>query len=228
MTGVECQIDGCTSPKRARGWCSKHYKRWQTHGDPLAVFWERGNPEANFWAKVQRGDPGECWPFTGYITVDGYGQFMVRQVPTAAHRYAYQLAGGTIPAGLGIDHMCHNREPSCTKGSLCPHRRCVNPGHLVPATQSENSRRGRTGGDKAAEQAAKTHCPQGHPYDEANTILARNGVGNLGRKCRTCERRRKREAMALKRATPEGRQRHNEYMREHMRARRAVAKQQQV
>lgn len=31
-----CSIDDCESPKFARGWCSKHYSRWQRHGDPLA------------------------------------------------------------------------------------------------------------------------------------------------------------------------------------------------
>lgn len=30
----------------------------------------------------------------------------------------------------------------------------------------------------------KTHCPQGHPYDEANTIRHSNG----GRNCRACSR----------------------------------------
>lgn len=31
-----CSIEGCPAPRLARGWCGKHYKRWQVHGDPLA------------------------------------------------------------------------------------------------------------------------------------------------------------------------------------------------
>ncbi|MES5383891.1 NUMOD4 motif-containing HNH endonuclease [Mycolicibacterium conceptionense] len=35
-------------------------------------------------------------------------------------------------------------------------------------------------------QAFKTHCVNGHPYDEANTAITRRG----GRRCRQCERDR--------------------------------------
>jgi hypothetical protein len=31
-----CKIDGCGGARRARGWCSIHYCRWQRHGDPLS------------------------------------------------------------------------------------------------------------------------------------------------------------------------------------------------
>lgn len=33
-----CSIEGCENPVQARGWCSKHYKRWSEYGDPLADF----------------------------------------------------------------------------------------------------------------------------------------------------------------------------------------------
>lgn len=40
-----------------------------------------------------------------------------------------------------------------------------------------------------------THCPQGHPYDEANTIYATGG----GRKCRLCVQERQRRWQARNR-----------------------------
>lgn len=32
-----CIIPGCGKFRSARGWCSTHYSRWRTHGDPLAA-----------------------------------------------------------------------------------------------------------------------------------------------------------------------------------------------
>jgi hypothetical protein len=32
-----CSIEGCESPVNAKGWCKKHYARWQRTGDPLAT-----------------------------------------------------------------------------------------------------------------------------------------------------------------------------------------------
>lgn len=29
-----CSISGCSNPARKRGWCTKHYQRWQVNGDP--------------------------------------------------------------------------------------------------------------------------------------------------------------------------------------------------
>ena len=38
MTGPKvCAIDECGRPAVARGWCHKHYKRFQTHGSPHIV-----------------------------------------------------------------------------------------------------------------------------------------------------------------------------------------------
>lgn len=34
---MTCSIDDCTAPVWARGWCQKHYTRWQRHGDPTVV-----------------------------------------------------------------------------------------------------------------------------------------------------------------------------------------------
>lgn len=31
----QCAVDGCDSPAKTRGWCTKHYGRWKAHGNPL-------------------------------------------------------------------------------------------------------------------------------------------------------------------------------------------------
>ena len=71
--------------------------------------------------------------------------------------------------GLEIDHLCRRRG-------------CAQPLHLEPVTGLENMRRGIVG----RVNRAKTHCPQGHPYDEANTHQSRSGRRN----CRACARDR--------------------------------------
>lgn len=86
-----------------------------------------------------------------------------------AHRLMFELHRGPIPTGLQIDHLC--RQPLC-----------VNPDHLEPVTSAENTRRGK---------ALITHCPAGHPYDDANTYLAERPTGSA-RHCRTCLAIRKR------------------------------------
>lgn len=32
--GKRCAVEGCDTSARARGWCGKHYQRWQIHGSP--------------------------------------------------------------------------------------------------------------------------------------------------------------------------------------------------
>lgn len=116
-------------------------------------------------------DQSGCWIWTGAAT-KGYGQVKRNGIQHAAHRYAYQHLVGPIPAGLVLDHLCRET-------------RCVNPAHLEPVTNAENIRRGRVG----LNESTKTHCPQGHPYDETNTYSWKNGW----RQCRACRLVRQRE-----------------------------------
>lgn len=118
-----------------------------------------------------------CWEWSGCRNPDGYGMvsfnYKIRQV----HRIVYEHFVGLIPAGLEPDHLCRNRA-------------CSNYEHLEPVTHRVNVLRGE---GLAARQIARTNCPQGHPYSEANTRLYKGH-----RHCRECGREATRQSKRRK------------------------------
>lgn len=179
-----------------------------------------------FRSKVQIGTG--CWLWVACKTRLGYGRYGrggraggVAQ----AHRYAYELTFGVLPAELVVDHLCRNAS-------------CVRPDHLEAVVQGDNLRRGATtnvvgwcrrglhewiaanqyveaNGAKrcrpcrqATERAQspgiafalRTHCPQGHPYEGTNVRVSRDGH----RSCKTCHRDRERVRYHERRAIQRG------------------------
>ena len=135
-----------------------------------------------------------CWIWQSVLTDSGHGRFSIGGRYYMAHRVAYEDARGPIPADLTLDHFRLNPGP---RQAPCS-RACINPEHVEPATMRENILRGAT---LAAKQAATTHCPRGHAYDEANTAPQHNGHGRRCRECHRIGRRAwKRKARAKKRA----------------------------
>jgi hypothetical protein len=124
-----------------------------------------------FWAKVRKTDT--CWLWTASGDRNGYGLFWNGDKLVYAHRYAYELLVGPIPAGLTIDHLCET--PAC-----------VWPTHLEPVMLAVNILRGN---GPTAINARKTHCPQRHPLLGGNLYIRPDGSG---RDCLTCRRVRNR------------------------------------
>lgn len=123
--------------------------------------------EERFWSKVRKG-PG-CWEWTASKR-NGYGQFCFEGKSSKAHRVAWRMANGPIPAGKIICHKCDNRV-------------CVNPAHLFLGTHSDNIRDAVNKGRQW--QTKKTHCKRGHAYTAQNTYLI-PGKRYSGRYCKAC------------------------------------------
>ena len=118
-----------------------------------------------------------CWEWLGYVATNGYGHVSWEGKVVRVHRLMWTLTGRDLPEHEGgrrleLDHLCRNRA-------------CCNPDHLELVSHRENLMRGDT---LPAAQAAKTHCPQGHPYAGANLYINPKGK----RECRECKRDRMR------------------------------------
>ena len=173
LGGVGCSVDGCTYKqwRITRGLCGTHYQHALASGTvtrPLA----KSVTERLLSGLVTRSTG--CIEWTRGANDSGYGQIRDGRKVHYTHRLAWALANGPIPDDVSVLHHCDN--PPCCQ---------TNPtesypeGHLFLGTSAENMQdmiaKGRGNNQK------KTHCPQGHPYSEANTYM------NQGRRnCRTC------------------------------------------
>lgn len=125
----------------------------------------------------------DCWTLPGgKVNPEGYRYVIWNDQTTMGHRLSYELFVGPIPDSLYVLHSCDNPP-------------CCNPVHLRTGTLRDNYRDMYERGRFRSGQAEKTHCPQGHPYDKANTMIYESR-----RYCRAC---------------------HKVYSREHQRRRRA-------
>lgn len=124
-----------------------------------------------------------CKLWTGAKTKDGYGNKRIGTKTYRVHRLAWIEARGPIPPET--PHVLHR----------CDNRVCYEVEHLFLGTNADNvADRVAKGRNGLNDNVTKTHCPQGHPYNEENTRLEPWGSsGKVRRKCRVCDRDRHRE-----------------------------------
>ena len=131
-----------------------------------------------FWAKVSKDTKLDarglqCWVWTAAHNRQGYGVINIAGDTKLAHRVIWEEEYGSVSDGKQVNHHCDN--PPCIRLS-----------HLYAGTHQDNMRdmvQRNTGRKETNPRSLKTHCPQGHPYNEENTYLY---AGTRG--CRVCSR----------------------------------------
>ena len=114
--------------------------------------------------KVDFQDDG-CWEWQGNIDQYGYGTYGNQCY--MVHRVVYEMLVDKINPEDTIDHLCYNRA-------------CVNPDHLEAVPFTVNVMRGN---NPYAINKRKTHCLNGHEFDEVNTYIhPKRGT----RHCKAC------------------------------------------
>lgn len=118
---------------------------------------ETAQIEKRFWAKVQMGDPDDCWLWLGTKNGKGYGQIRIWDRAIGTHRVSYSLHFGMVDEGKCVLHSCDN--PSC-----------VNPSHLLMGTHADN----------CADKIAKNRLPRG--VDTSMAKLTESQVREIRRR----------------------------------------------
>lgn len=130
MAGDVCAIKDCGGARHLRGWCNRHYKRWQRHGDPQGGGTAIGAPHAYLDEALRTASGDECmlWPFAqngvgyGIVTYNSRNKLVTREVCERTYG----------PAPSRSHHAAH----TCGNG----HLGCFNPRHVRWATPEENNR----------------------------------------------------------------------------------------
>lgn len=86
----------------------------------------RTNNLSDFWEKVEKKGPKECWLWKGGRNPQGYGTWSYRGITWRAHKMAYRLTKGNVPKGYQVRHSCDNPP-------------CCNPFHLLRGTRKQNA-----------------------------------------------------------------------------------------
>lgn len=132
-----CEI--CSAPYSRRHPSGNLIRRYQWAkqrfcGRPCAVVYTTWHKLSypygrRLMARVQVGDPKQCWPWKRITNAAGYGVWSGRgrKVSQLAHRAIYELCyDRQLPPEIVVRHLCHNRL-------------CCNPAHLLEGSMADNN-----------------------------------------------------------------------------------------
>jgi hypothetical protein len=127
----------------------------------------------DIWDHMTKMLPGGCLEWNEGCDRYGYGRARIDGRTVKVYRAAWEAWNDQrVPKGRCVMHLCDNPP-------------CCEPTHLRLGTQAENVADMDRKGRRVNSCSAKTHCPQGHPYDEVNTYVTPSGT----RQCWTCKRK---------------------------------------
>lgn len=133
-----CSIEDCDRAVLSRTWCSMHYQRWRSHGDPLATL--RPSPPEVCSVDGCDGKPNEPGSARGYCRKH-YMRWQRHGDPEASASCAG--CGSLIP--ISPNYAFCTRNPDCRRKAKA----------LTRARNPETARRARARADKTKRRAAE-------------------------------------------------------------------------
>lgn len=128
MNHRTCSFPICERRATARDLCEAHAKQRRA-GQELKPLRKRRAGTFKSLEEVLNTHtvfgPG-CWDWTSAHDRNGYPLGRLHGKRFMAYRGWYELTVGAVPAGMQVDHICHNRG-------------CVNPDHLRLLTIKQNA-----------------------------------------------------------------------------------------
>ena len=131
----ECSIEGCSKKAIGRGWCSKHYQRWQRHGHPLTITQTEAGEPARFLDDIISAHLKNPRPISDPCIIYPYGR---GSDGSALLKYKGQTRRGIRVVCEGVNGPPPTPEHQAAHYCGKDHEGCVAPHHLRWATPLEN------------------------------------------------------------------------------------------